>query len=260
MKVGILDILALPSRHWADMPSHFMMTKQYASVTPQAIAVWCRQLGHQTFYATYYGVGSPSHRLPRDLDIIFISCYTQASALAYALGKIYRRAGLRTVLGGPHAKAFPADSARFFDLVVKECNKNLIADILAGHFDPGSVISSARPFDELPSVEERMPEIRASALIGGKWRYFVTTTPMLASIGCPYRCNFCIDWNSPYRMLPRECLEADVHYLAKQMPGSMMAFHDPNFAVKFDRVMAILETLPPPQRPPYIMESSLSNL
>ena len=109
MKVGILEILGLPSCHPADLAYRLVLTKQYASLTPQAVSVWCRQLGHETFYATYYGLGDPGRQLPSDLDVVFISSYTQDSALSYALAKKYRRAGLRTVIGGPHAKAFPVE-------------------------------------------------------------------------------------------------------------------------------------------------------
>ncbi len=260
MKVGILDLLALPARHPADVAYHLVMTKQYASVTPQAVSVWSRQLGHETFYATYYGVGDPGRRLPPDLDIVFITSYTQASAMAYALAKKYRMAGVCTVIGGPHAKAFPVDCLRFFDLVVKECDKSLIADILAGHFDPGSVISSAKPFDDLPSVEERMPEIRESAFLWRRRRYFMTVVPLLASMGCPYNCNFCIDWNNPYRLLPLDRLAADLRFLSTSLPGALVAFHDPNFGVKFDQVLDVLEATPRASRSPYMIESSLSIL
>jgi radical SAM superfamily enzyme YgiQ (UPF0313 family) len=260
MRVGILDILALPSRHPADTFYHLLLTKQFASVTPQAISVWCRRLGHDTFYATYYGVGDAHRLLPSDLDVIFISCYTQASPLAYALGVLYGKAGTRTVLGGPHAKAFPADCLRFFDLVVKECDQSLVEDILAGHFDPGSMISSAQPFDDLPTVEERMPEIRASAFFWGKQRLSFTTVPMLASMGCPYQCNFCIDWNNPYRPLSRDRLATDLRYLAQNLPGALIGFHDPNFAVKFDQAFEVLEAMPPDARVPYMIESSLTVL
>jgi hypothetical protein len=51
MRVGILEILGSPARQPTDLPYRLLMTKQYASVTPQAVAVWSRQLGHQTFYA-----------------------------------------------------------------------------------------------------------------------------------------------------------------------------------------------------------------
>jgi radical SAM superfamily enzyme YgiQ (UPF0313 family) len=260
MRVGILDILALPTRRPAENFYRLLWTKQFASVTPQAISVWCRRLGHDTYYATYYGMGSAHRLLPSDLDVVFICCYSQASPLAYALGAIYRRAGTRTVIGGPHAKAFPLDCLRFFDLVVKECDETLIADILAGQFDPGSMISSARPFDDVPPVEERLPEIRASGFFWNRVRSPLTQVPMLASMGCPYSCNFCIDHNNPYRALPRDRLAADLRFVHKQLPGTPISFHDPNFAVKFDEVFEVLEAVPPNERIPYIMESSLSIL
>lgn len=255
-----MELLVMPARGPTETLYHRILTREYASLAPQAVSVWCRQLGHETFYATYYGVGELEQRLPRDLDVIFLACYTQTSALAYALAKLYRRAGVRTVIGGPHAKSFPLDCARFFDVVVKECDKNLVADILADGFPPGSVVSSSKPFDDLPPVEERMPEILASAFLRGRRRHFLTIIPLLASVGCPYSCKFCTDWNTPYRLLSRERLAADLRYLAKRYPGILIGFHDPNFAVKFDAVMDTLESLPPASRLPYIMESSLSLL
>ena len=198
MRVGVLEILALPSRHPADNLYHLLIARQFASITPQAISVWCRRLGHETFYATYNGRGEPHRLLPSELDVVFIASYTQASPIAYALGRLYGTAGVLTVIGGPHATAFPVDCLRFFDIVVKECDEILIGEILAGHVDPGSLVSSNRPFRDVPSVEERMPEIRASAFFHGR-RHALATIPMLASVGCPYRCNFCSDWDQAYR-------------------------------------------------------------
>jgi len=260
MRVGILDLLGAPARRPVDVAYQLLITKQYASITPQAISVWCRRQGHDTFYATYYGLGQPHRLLPVDLDVVFISCYTQVSQLAYAVAKLYRKAGVRTVIGGPHAKAFPVDCLRFFDLVVGECDPELVADILAGQFDPGSMISAARPFDDVPTVEERMPEIRASAFFWGRRPLLLSAVPMLASMGCPYRCDFCIDWSSTYRPLSTERLAADLRYLARRLPGTLTVFHDPNFAVKFDQVFDVLEAQPPGGRPPYIIESSLTVL
>jgi radical SAM superfamily enzyme YgiQ (UPF0313 family) len=260
VRVGILDLLGPPVRRPVDLAYQLLITKQYASITPQAISVWCRRRGHETFYATYYGLGRPHRLLPADLDVVFISCYTQVSHLAYALAKLYRRAGVRTVIGGPHAKAFPVDCLRFFDLVVRECDPELVTDILAGQFDPGTMISADRPLDDVPTVEERMPEIRASAFFWGRKPLLLSAVPMLASMGCPYRCDFCIDWSSTYRPLPADRLRADLQYLARHLPGRLIVFHDPNFAVKFDQVFATLEAQPPGERPPYIIESSLTVL
>lgn len=260
MRIGILDLLGPPARRPVDLGYQTLITKQYASITPQAISVWCRRAGHETFYATYYGVGRLHRMLPDDLDVVFISCYTQVSHLAYALAKIYRRAGVRTVIGGPHARAFPVDCLRFFDLVVGECDPALIADIVAGQFDPGAIVSSDQPFDDVPTVEERMPEIRASAFFLGRKPLMLSAVPMLASMGCPYRCDFCIDWSSTYRPLSADRLAADLRYLSTHLPGRLVVFHDPNFAVKFDEVFATLEDQPAAGRPPYIIESSLTVL
>jgi radical SAM superfamily enzyme YgiQ (UPF0313 family) len=259
LRIGILDLLTTPARNWSDAAYHLVMTKQYASITPQAIAVWCRELGHRSFYATYYGIGDPRRALPDDLDVIFVATYTQASALAYALAKLYRRSGVTTVVGGPHAKAFPGDCLRFFDLVVGDCDRTLIANVVAGAFAPGSFITSARPFTDVPSVAERLPEIRASAFALGR-PFAATTIPLLASTGCPYRCDFCTDWNSPYRPLPAERLTADLRYVAERFPGTMIGFHDPNFAIRFDETLDVMETIPTGARSPYVAETSLSVL
>jgi radical SAM superfamily enzyme YgiQ (UPF0313 family) len=76
----------------------------------------------------------------------------------------------------------------------------------------------------------------------------------------PYRCDFCIDWSSTYRPLPADRLTTDLRYLARHLPGTLIVFHDPNFAVKFDQVFETLEAQPPDARPPYIIESSLTVL
>jgi radical SAM superfamily enzyme YgiQ (UPF0313 family) len=233
--------------------------KQYASIAPQAVAVWCRQLGHHVHYATYYGQRDPAELLPRDLDVLFVSTYTQASALAYALAKLYRSVKTLTVIGGPHARSFPHDSLRFFDLVVHDCDQALVDDILRRQVDPGTVVTSGRLLTDVPGVEERMPEIRASAFVKGR-AVPSSTVPLLSSVGCPYRCDFCIDWNTAYALLPRERLEADLRYLSTHWPGVMVSYHDPNFAVKFDRVLSVMEGIPAPARNPYIMETSLSVL
>jgi radical SAM superfamily enzyme YgiQ (UPF0313 family) len=259
MRVGVLDLLSTPALSWSEAAYDFVMTKQYASLTPQAISVWCRQRGHETHYAAYYGVGDPLRWFPDDLDVVFVATYSQASALAYALAKLWRRGGTRTVVGGPHAKAFPRDCARFFDLVVLDCNETLVEDIVRDRIPPGTIVTAARPFQEVPSVEERLPELRASAFARGR-PYFSTTIPYLASVGCPYACDFCIDASTPYRQLPLDRLAADLRFVAAHFPGVMFGFHDPNFGVRFDDIMDVLESLPPRSRLPYIVESSLSVL
>ena len=260
MRVGILDLVVdAPVRSaLARLYSNYFR-KQFMGVMPQTVAVWCRQLGHEVFYSTYYGADNPKSVLPDDLDVVFIATYTQACTLAYALAKLYRKDGVVTVIGGPHARAFPQDCLRFFDLVVKDCDKALIDDILRRRIDLGQTITSGRPLTEFPTVEERMPEIKQAAFVGGR-PILMSIVPILSSIGCPYRCDFCVDWNTDFVALPEAQLEVDMRYLADNYPKLLVAFHDPNFAVRFDSTMDVLERIPEGRRPGYIMESSLSIL
>lgn len=260
MRVAVLEILALPENRPPNLFYHLVLTKQFASVMPQAVSVWCRQLGHEVSYATYYGIGDPLRLIPSDADFVFLSCYTQVSPLAYALAKILRRGRITTVLGGPHAKAFPSDAVRFFDYVVEECDRDLVASLLRREHEPGSIVSSERPPAELPLVEERLPEICRASLFFVRARGPTTTIALLASLGCPYSCNFCIDWKSVYRTVPADRLVEDLRFIAQRFPNALVAFHDPNFAIKFDETLSALEAQAPGARLPYIMESSLSVL
>lgn len=262
LRVGVLEILngAVLNGRRTERIYNASLRRQYASLMPQAVSVWCRQLGHEVHYATYYGQRDPKSLLPDALDIVFLASDTQSSAVTYALAKLYRREKTLTVVGGPHAKAFPLDCLRFFDLVVRECDKILIEDILRGTFEPGTIITSGRPLTELPSVEERLPEIRIAHFDKRGQPTWLTIISLLASVGCPYRCDFCIDWNTPYVMLPREQLEADLRYLSEHFPQVPVAYHDPNFGVKLDQVLDVIETIPEASRNRYIMESSLAIL
>nr|CRH05957.1 protein of unknown function [include Radical SAM superfamily domain] [Candidatus Magnetococcus massalia] len=258
MKVGILEVMNLPIQSWMDRIYHTTTTKQMSSVMPQSIAVWCRQLGHQTYYKTYYGVGKVERAFPDDLDILFISSSTINSPVCYALAKQFRQAGVRTVFGGPHARAFPVDCLRFFDVVVDNCDEALIAEILKG--EVRGYISSKEPLKDIPTIEQRMPEILASAHFLNRWKSFITVIPTISSMGCPYTCDFCTDWDRPYRLLPLERLKTDLDFLSNNLKGSVLAFWEPNFAVKFERVFEVLESIPKQDRVPYMMECSQSIL
>jgi radical SAM superfamily enzyme YgiQ (UPF0313 family) len=260
MRIGIIElIMDTVSRNWVNSLYAAHFRRQFYGIVPQAVSVWCRELGHQVFYTTYYGQKDPKSLLPNDLDVVFISAFTQASALAYALAKLYCMEKTLTVIGGPHAKSFPEDCLRFFDIVVKECDKDLIDKILRKEFDPPSIVSTDQPLTDLPTVEERMPEIAKAAFSGGK-PTLTSFVPILTSVGCPYHCDFCMDWNNKYISLPRERLEADLRFLSRNLPDTLIIYHDPNFAVRFDELMDVFERIPENRRNRYLMQTTLSNL
>jgi radical SAM superfamily enzyme YgiQ (UPF0313 family) len=259
LKIGILELMSAgASTRWGNKLYGFLVVRQYASIMPQAVSVWCRNLGHEVYYATYYGGRDPESLLPKDLDVVFISTYTQASALAYALAKLYRRRNTLTVIGGPHARQFPEDCLRFFDVVVGECDRMLIEEILTDK-PRGQIVSSGRLLTGIPTIEERMPEIRSSTFFRGKPSSFASV-PLLTSIGCPNSCDFCIDWNSQYSLMSLEQLAEDLRYVYQNFPGVMIGLHDPNFAVRFEQVFDVLEKIPSRRRSRFIVETSLGVL
>jgi len=115
LRIGILDLVArAPSTAlWSRI-----MNPNFASVMPQAIAVWCEQDGHDVHYVCYTGAEVLSDVLPRDIDVLFVGAFTEAAQLSYAISALFRARGAVTVLGGPHARCYPEDAARFFDYVL----------------------------------------------------------------------------------------------------------------------------------------------
>ncbi|NEP47210.1 MAG: radical SAM protein, partial [Okeania sp. SIO2H7] len=70
--------------------------------------------------------------------------------------------------------------------------------------------------------------------------------------------NFCTDWDSTYRVLSMDRFAEDLEYVSKHYPNAILAFHEPNFAIQFDRIFNVLESIPPESRVRYVMECSLS--
>jgi hypothetical protein len=163
------------------------------------------------------------------------------------------------VLAGPHARAYPTDCARHADIVVTDCDRQVVEDILAGHVDLGCIVKSARRLADLPMVEERRVEIRAAAFVGGRQRK-TTTISLVSSLGCPYACDFCSEWATPYHAFGTDRLARELDVIAERYPGALIAFHDPNFGVRFDQTLAAFERQGRPARNRFLMEASLSLL
>lgn len=256
LQIGILDLVSkAPTRAlWARV-----MHANLAGIMPQAVAAWCEKAGHEVSFVCYTGLEDLHDVLPPKIDVLFISAFTQAAQLSYAVSNMFRQRGVATVLGGPHARCYPDDACKYFDYVLGFTDKKVIREVLDDcrpHRPVGKYICAQQQPTHLPGVRER-------------WKYIESTlakaptlkvVPMVASLGCPYTCSFCIDSEVDYRPLATEQITEDLRFLAEKMPKAYVGWHDPNFGVRFNDYMGAVEEGIGQGRLSFIAESSLALL
>ena len=256
IRVGILDLInkkptrALKAR---------VLKPNYASIMPQAIAVWAEQKGCQVQYMTYTGFEDLYHEMPRDIDVIFVCAFTPAAYLAYSIANFYRKQNVVTVLGGPHARAYPDDARNYFDYVLGLTDATLVKELIQDYSPQpgrGLLLSAAQQPRELPGVRERWKYI--SHNIDKSW--LIKVVPMLGSLGCPYKCSFCVDAEVDYQPLPYDQLREDLVFLQQRMKKPLVTWNDPNFGVRFEEYMEVIESAVKPGAVRFMAESTLSLL
>lgn len=256
MRIGIIDLLGKePPRNGYSR----LMRANNTSIMPQVVAVSCEEEGHQVHYAYYSGPELLAGGLPDELDLVFINAFSQAALLAYAFSGFYRNAGVPTVLGGPHARSYPEDAALYFDYVVGFCDRETLREILhdAAPHRPGVYLSAAHQPDALPGLRQRW-KFLAPAMEQAR---VLRLVPLLGSLGCPYRCSFCIDAVVPYQPLAYDGLKDDLRFFQElRLPRSVAVWHDPNFGIRFDDYLDAIEEVVPPGRITFVAETSLSLL
>ena len=256
LRITILDLV---SRGPAKRLYYRLMNANMASIMPQMAAVWCEELGHEVRYLCYTGSEDLIAESREACDVLIVGAFSRAAEIAYAVGNLYRQQGAVTVLGGPHARCYPEHAARHFDYVLGFTDKATLDGVLRDrtrHRPVGLCICAARQPTELPSLEQRWKFV-APTLAKAP---VVKIVPAIGSMGCPYTCSFCIDSTVDYRPLAFERMRDDLRFLATKMRRPMVAWHDPNFGVRFDETMAAIEEAVPPGRMRFIAESSLSLL
>jgi hypothetical protein len=256
LSIGIIDLVAncYTNAFWARV-----MNANFASIMPQVIAAWCSQNGYDVSYVCYTGRENLLEELPKNVNLVFISSFTQGAELAYALSNLFRSRGAVTVLGGPHARCYPQDAQKYFDYVLGFTDKELVLEVLrdcSPHRPTGLHLSAKGHPTTLPGIKERWKFIDLTL----RKSPFFKIVPLIASFGCPYSCSFCIDSTLPYQPLDIEMTKEDLSFLLGKFKRPHIAWHDPSFGVRFNYFMDAIEEVVPPDRIDFIAESPLSIL
>ena len=256
LRVCIVDLMTAGTNDglWSRL-----MHPNFASIMPQVIGVWCEEAGHQVRLVCYTGAEDLAREVPADTDVLFVAAYSQAAQLSYALSNLYRRRGVITVVGGPHARCYPDDAATYFDYVLGFTDKPTVLEVLrdcSPHPEVGVRLAAKRQPTCLPGVRERWKFIEPTVAKTP----VIKLIPMIASLGCPYTCSFCIDATVEYQPLETAQIQEDLRFLLGKLERPRVAWHDPNFGVRFDAIMSAIEEAVPPGRIDFAAESSLSLL
>jgi len=256
LHIGIIDIV---SRGPTGALYARVMNPNLASIMPQVIGVWCREQGHHVSFVCYTGFEDLLTELPSNVDLVFIGAFTESAHTAYALSNLLRSRGAITAIGGPHARCYPEDALRYFDYVLGFTDRETLHDILrecCPHRPVGIQIAARQQPKTLPGVRERWPFIETTL----QKAPLLKIVPMLGSLGCPYTCSFCIDAAIPYQPMDFAGIQEDFRFLLKKFRRPIVAWHDPNFGVRFNDYLDLIERAVPPGRIDFIAESSLSLL
>lgn len=256
-KVLILEVLtAGPGSGWY---SRLVSHPNYHGAMASVVAVWCEELGASVTYRTYTGRERPLDLVAGEWDVAFISAYTRGAWTAYAASEMLRARGTLTALGGPHAQAYPFDSCRWFDFVLGFTDAEAVREVLEGgphRRGRARLISREGNPETLPSLHRRAPFID----IAIRKAWLVRAVPLLASSGCPYSCSFCSDANVPFLPVDPERITDDVGFAIERWPGALLAWHDPNFGVRFDELLSAIERALDGRRARFLAQSTLSLL
>ena len=152
-------------------------------------------------------------------DLVCITSITGHVNRAYKLADSFRKRGIITIIGGPHATLLPDEAKKHADSVfighayktfpkfLEDFKKNKIQDFY---------------FDENPCLEN-LPIPRRDLL---KKRDYITINTIQAVFGCPNRCEFCVVSSMRSKYLKRPISE--VISELKQMKSKLVFFLDPS--------------------------------
>jgi len=214
-----------------------ILNPNMVSLMPQIICVWIEELGHNAIYFTYTGFENLKEELPKDLDLVIISSNTISAYLAYSISNYYRSLGIFTILGGPHAKAFSKDAGNYFDCIVGNIDKILLSDIIRNPNRLGSFISTDKKIEDFPTLEQRWKYIQYNI---NKFPYYRSISTN-NSIGCPFKCNFCIEFNNKYYQLSDDHIIDNIKFLNRFNKKFTVIWYDPNFGSGISRCLNLLE-------------------
>jgi radical SAM superfamily enzyme YgiQ (UPF0313 family) len=184
-----------------------------------------------------YNQQLPFHK---SFDLAAITVNTPNASHCYNMSERFRKAGVKVIMGGPHATLLP-------DEVREQCDYLAIGESemtwpqFLEDFRNG-VAQNTYVSDALPSLEN-LPVPRWDLLK----RRRMMKGAVIATRGCPYHCNYCNlkqIYHPPFRKRPIHEVVAEI----KALPTKFFVFWDDNLFVVNDYAKDLLRAITPLKR------------
>jgi radical SAM superfamily enzyme YgiQ (UPF0313 family) len=186
------------------------------------------------------------------VDLVGITSVTKTARRAYQIARAYREQGVPVVLGGIHPTAVPDEALQHADAVVlgeaEESWPRLIGDFQRGNLERIYQQEGFTPPDKIPPARHDIYNPKD---------YF-PVSPLQATRGCPYLCDFCSVrkfFGGTYRYRPLEHVIAEVRSLRHKV----IMFADDNIVGHPRYSQDLLEALIP-LRKWWFCQASLAGL
>ncbi len=154
----------------------------------------------------------------KEADLVGVTALTSQVNRAYEISEMYRREGIKTVIGGIHASMMPEEASRFVDVVVIGEAESVWEEVI-NDFEKNQL----KKFYKGEYIPMHKSPIPRRDLLDPTYEYAIIQT----SRGCPMGCEFCsvTSFNGrKYRVRPIK----DVLDELEQIPQKKVDFLDDN--------------------------------
>ena len=165
------------------------------------------------------------NKLPGPFDFVAISTYSAQIFEAYELADRFSKAGVKTVIGGPHVTSVPDEAKKHCDSVVIGEGEPVWQEILKD-LKNGKLKSFYNSFEKNYDLKDS-PMPRFDLLDPEKYNRLTIQT----SRGCPHKCEFCaasILLSSTYKQKPAQNVLNEIREIKKIWKHPFIEFADDN--------------------------------
>lgn len=177
----------------------------------------------------------PDYEKIEDFDIVLISSMSATANRAYFIADIFKKKGIKVVLGGIHVSFLPQEALKHCDQVVIGEAEEIIIDIIEERIR--SKIVKGVKSDNISKYP--MPDYSLIESINKNPDVIGVST----SRGCPFNCIFCSlapMFGRKIRTIPTDKI---VNYLSKFNRIKKLSFHEANFTIDKKRAVELLEKM-----------------